>query len=87
MAMTPEKLAAMTDDDNLLVVKGTAADSLKLYGEWTLGSNVTYNGEVYAQVLGANGAKLYYATAITMKEMVMVTITVMMLKWRVVAVG
>jgi len=65
LILTPEKLAAMTDEDNLLVVKGSASDSLLLYGEWTLGANVVYNGTTYAQVVGANGAKLYYSTAIT----------------------
>jgi len=65
LILTPEKLALMTDDDNLLVVKGTGSDSLLLYGEWSRDLPVSYNGETYYQYVAANGAKLYYSTAIT----------------------
>uniref|UniRef100_UPI0018EED860 VCBS domain-containing protein n=1 Tax=Paracoccus binzhouensis TaxID=2796149 RepID=UPI0018EED860 len=44
--LTPEEVAAMTDGDNLLTIRGSAEDSVTLSGDWVDNFDGTYTGSL-----------------------------------------
>ena len=61
LIITAEKVISMTDDDNELFVIGNIdKDSMLLYGDWVLESDVSYNGETVDKATGEDGAVIYY---------------------------
>ena len=68
LILTPEKVAQMTDDNNILVVEGASNDEINLYGSWSdidFAPVVNYNGNTYKELVAENGAVVYYNPSIT----------------------